>query len=163
MSETSWRHKGIITANSLPSYLPLPPSHIWLCNSPAFGNLQSLTCDSSADKQGDQSLSFGWWTANLSERWRICTVLRQVRAAVGGLCILTLERFEEDFQLYLFSTLRVYRTVSMCVLVRDKHILISKKAISSSAHMGWRILEILGWSTSISQMRASHSGWLIGK
>lgn len=48
-------------------------------------------------------------------------MLRQVRAAVGGLCILTLERFEEDFQLYLFSTLRVYRTVSMCVLVRDKH------------------------------------------
>lgn len=59
MSETSWRHKGIITANSLPSYLPLPPSHIWLCNSPAFGNLQSLTCDSSADKQG-RSEPFIW-------------------------------------------------------------------------------------------------------
>lgn len=158
MSETSWRHKGIITANSLPSYLPLPPSHIWLCNSPAFGNLQNLTCD-----RGDQSLSSGWWTANLSERWRICTVLRQVRAAVGGLCILTLERFEEDFQLYLFSTLRVYRTVSMFVSHENTHILISKRAISSSAHMGWRILEILGWSTSISQMRASHSGWLIGE
>lgn len=53
-------------------------------------------------------------------------MLRQVRAAVGGLRILTLEGFEEDFQLYPFSTLRAYRAVSMGVLVRNMDVLITK-------------------------------------
>lgn len=53
-------------------------------------------------------------------------MLRQVRAAVGGLRILTLEGFEEDFQLYLLSILRAYRAVNMRVPVRNVNVLITR-------------------------------------